>query len=111
MNALELILAILALVFLGRCAGIAFVLSIKGKDVEYNNRLKRSDPKRFRNLRILGFTNGLIVTILSFSGIIAAPILAFDKNGGIFFALSVLILSCVFFWLSGRWILWALRQE
>jgi len=86
-----------------------FVMSLSGKDLAIFDRYKTTSPKTYRNLKSVCRFNGLLVAIMSAVGIIGAPSVAFDPEGGVFLASGVFVASGIFMWLSVRWFLWSLR--
>ena len=108
MTTVQTIVVAVGSVFLAVVVVAVFVASLFGMDLECFDRDKTAAPKHYRNLKKVTRFNGPLTVIMSVGGLIAAPLVAFDPDGGILAALAVFAGSAMFLWLSIRWFLWSL---
>lgn len=105
----QTIIMVIGLVLLAAIVVAVFVASLFGKDTECFERYRIARPKYYRNLKGVCRFNGPLTAIMSVGGIIAAPFVAFDRDGGVLPAAAVLVGSAMFLWLSVRWFFWSLK--
>lgn len=103
----QMIIMVIVIVLLAAVVVAVFVASLFGRDTECFERYRTANPKYYRNLKGVCRFNGPPTAIMSVGGIIAAPFVAFDPDGGILRALAMLIVFAMFLWLSVRWFLWS----
>jgi hypothetical protein len=108
MNTFELTIAVSAGALLTIIVIAAFVLSVFGKDLVIFNRYKTAAPTYYRNLRLVLQFNCPLAALISVVGIIGAPFLAVDPDGGMLLAVGVFVVSGIVLWLAARWFRWSL---
>ena len=108
-NTYEIVIVVVAAVFLTVIVVSVFIASLFGQDLVIFDRYKTAAPKYYRNLKWICRINGPVVALMCVGGIPATPFVAFDPEGGVLLAIATLAGSAMFLWLSVRWFIWSLR--
>lgn len=107
MTAGQTIIVVIGVAFLVAVVIVVFVAALFGRDIECFESYKTTAPKQYRNLKKVTRINCLMTSVMCVGGLIGAPFVAFDPEGGVLAALAVLTGSAMGLWLSVRWLVWA----
>ncbi len=109
MDVFESVIAVLGGAFLAIVVLTVFVMSLFGKDLLIFDCCKTAAPEVYRNLRSVCRFNCPLVALMCIGGLAATPFIAVAPDGGVLLAISTLVVSMMFLWLSVRWFIWSLR--
>jgi hypothetical protein len=102
----QTIIVVIGVAFLVAVAILVFFAALFGKDIECFESYKTSAPKHYQNLKKVTRVNCLMTSVVCAGGLIGAPLVAFDPEGGVLAALAVFTGSAMGLWLSVRWAVW-----
>lgn len=74
--------------------------------------LKKSDLKKYKNLKQVAFFNGPVCVLITFVVMVAAPLTVREFSlESIFPAIMMLLVSTIFFWFAVRCVVWAVTSR